>query len=156
MILINFMSLLLPGILYFPSAFTILTYVRKLTHDDNYPNWDTYDGPIIAVLLYCLWGGAIFRNICKIIRERGDFVDTMGYICGAISIIIGIASIVIARRSIRNLNDAEKELEECRTTLEDVQLYRDTANIDIVANTVNEMTEIFVQLEDNEMWGRMK
>ena len=83
-------------------------------------------------------------------------MDTMGYICGAISIIIGIASIVIARRSIRNLNDAEKELEECRTTLEDVQLYRDTANIDIVANTVNEMTEIFVQLEDNEMWERMK
>ena len=69
MILINFMSLLLSDILYFPSAFTILTYVRKLTHDDNYPNLDTYDCPIIAVLLYCLWG-AIFRNICKIIRER--------------------------------------------------------------------------------------
>ena len=36
---------------------------------------------------------------------------------------------------------------------EDVQLYRDTANIDIVANAVNEMTEIFVQLEDTDVVG---
>lgn len=38
-------------------------------------------------------------------------------------------------------------------TYEDMQLYRDTSNIDIVANAVNEMTEIFIQLEDTDVVG---
>ena len=38
-------------------------------------------------------------------------------------------------------------------SFEDVQLYRDTANIDIVANAVNEMTDIFIQLEDTDVVG---
>lgn len=36
---------------------------------------------------------------------------------------------------------------------EDVKLYRDTTNIDIIANAVTEMTEIFIQLEDSSIIG---
>lgn len=36
-------------------------------------------------------------------------------------------------------------------TNEDMQLFNETASIDIIASAVNEMTEIFTQFEDNEM-----
>lgn len=36
-------------------------------------------------------------------------------------------------------------------TYEDTKMYKDTANIDIVANAVNEMNEIFINLEDSSV-----
>lgn len=41
-------------------------------------------------------------------------------------------------------------------TYEDTQLYRETGNIDIVANAVADMNEIFVQLEDTSIVGKIQ
>lgn len=41
-------------------------------------------------------------------------------------------------------------------TLEDERLYRETASISIIADAINEMTEISVQMEDMEMYGKIK
>lgn len=40
-------------------------------------------------------------------------------------------------------------------TLEDLQLYNQSASIDIVANAINEITEIFTELEDNSVLASM-
>lgn len=40
-------------------------------------------------------------------------------------------------------------------TIEDMQLYNETASIDITATAVNEMTEIFTNLEDNEILNKV-
>ena len=40
-------------------------------------------------------------------------------------------------------------------TYEDMQLYNQTASIDIVATAINEMTEIFTQLEDTSIIGKI-
>lgn len=40
-------------------------------------------------------------------------------------------------------------------TIEDLQLYKECASIDIVANAVNEMTEIFRELEDNAIIAKV-
>lgn len=41
-------------------------------------------------------------------------------------------------------------------TLEDEQLYRSTSSISIIADAINEMTEISVQLEDMEMYNKIR
>lgn len=43
----------------------------------------------------------------------------------------------------------------CPLTLEDEQLYRETASISIIADAVNEMTEIFTNLEDMELYNKV-
>lgn len=41
-------------------------------------------------------------------------------------------------------------------TLEDEQLYRETASISIIADAINEMTEIFTNIEDMELYNKIK
>lgn len=41
-------------------------------------------------------------------------------------------------------------------TYEDTQLYRETGNIDIIANAVADMNEIFIQLEDTSIVGKVQ
>ena len=56
MIQISLKTFLLSAVLFAPLMIIILKRISELAYDGRYPAWDEYDGPIMTVLLYSLWG----------------------------------------------------------------------------------------------------